>query len=167
MIIDSEYLEGNGEIISKLRQIPVLRSLDERELQDLLAFSELREYKSGKTILQEGTADSTVYYLVSGQVKIMKKGKELLALRRTGDVFGEIGVIAGSSRSASVVAKTDSVCLAADSSKLDSLTEKDRMMFRYMLYWAFAEILANRLKFTTEELTEARDEIERLERLNN
>jgi CRP/FNR family cyclic AMP-dependent transcriptional regulator len=80
MIKDSEYLEGNQEIIAKLRQIPVLRSLDEQEMKDLLAFSDLREYKAGETILKEGRVDSTVYYLISGQVQIVKMGKELLVL---------------------------------------------------------------------------------------
>ncbi|MFO7558208.1 MAG: cyclic nucleotide-binding domain-containing protein [Desulfobacterales bacterium] len=159
----SDIIEGNSEIIEKLK-LPVLRDFEDPEIQDFLSISKVYKYKAGECIIEEGLFDNVVYYMVSGQVQIIKKGKELITLRRTGDVFGEMGVITGSIRSASVVAKQDTVCLALDIRKLEAFSKNEKLVFRYMLYRAFAEILANRLKFTTEELMKAKDEIERVEK---
>ncbi len=161
-MIESDYLEGNYEIIQNLKQLPALRSFQEKELQRLLQISQIHEYNAGELILEEGNFDDWVYYLISGQAKIVKRGKELLVLRRTGDIFGKIGIITGSPKSASVYAKEDTVCLSIDIRRIDTLSKKDRDMFRYLLYRAFAEILANRLKVTTSELIEAREVIEKL-----
>ena len=95
-------------------------------------------------------------------MKIVKHGEELSILRRKGDVFGEMAVIDGSARSASVYAVDETVCLATDASYLDRLTGNDRLAFGYMLFRVFAEILASRLRLTNQELIEAREEIARL-----
>ncbi len=161
---DPDYIDGNFEIIQTLMQIPSLRSFKGEELKGFLHISKIIEYKAGDLILEQGNFDDGIYYIVSGQVKIVKNGKELMVLKRTGDVFGEIGVITGSTRSASVYAKEDTVCLAIDISRIDTLSKKNRYMFRSLLFQAFSEILANRLKETTNDLMKALEMIEELKK---
>lgn len=155
-----EYIQGNQDVLEKLKKIPALRSFEEEEIKELLLISRLQEYQDGEMIIEEGQFDKRVYYLVSGHARIVKQEKELVVLKRTGDVFGEMGVVTGAARTASVYAKGGTLCLVTDVSKLDSLSKGDKLVFRYMLYRTFAEILANRLKVTTEELISAREEIE-------
>lgn len=112
--------------------------------------------------MEEGSYDCWIYFLISGKVRIVKQGKELSILRRKGDVFGEMGVIDGSARSASVYAVDETVCLATDASYLDRLSGNDKLAFGYILFRVFAEVLASRLRFTNQELIEAREEIARL-----
>jgi CRP/FNR family transcriptional regulator, cyclic AMP receptor protein len=162
-LIESEYLKDSEKFIEKLRQIPTLTSFDEKNLKGLLSLSKIRQYEPGEYILEEGSYDTWIYFLVSGKVQVSKKGKDLSVLKRTGDIFGEMGVIDGSARSASVRTLEKTVCLATDASYADRLTGEDKFSFCYILFRVFAEILANRLRATSEELVTAKEEVARLE----
>ena len=161
-MIDEGFLKDNEAIIRKLQKIPILRSLEIEHLQILLEMSELREFKPGQQILEEGHFDNWIFYLVSGKAKIIKDGKELATIRRTGDVFGEMGVIDGSARSASVYATEKTICLCTDMSQIDALYGDNKYIFRYTVVRGFAQILANRLRMTTDELLHCRQELARL-----
>ena len=161
-MIESDHLKDNTAFIEKLRQIPTLEAFDEKELQGALQLSKIREYKPGELILEEGSYDNWIYFLISGKVRIVKQKEELSVLRRRGDVFGEMGIIDGSARSASAYAVDETVCLSIDASYIDRLSGNDKLAFCYILFRVFAEILANRLRVTNEELVRAKEEIERL-----
>ena len=158
-MIDDAYLQDNEAIIKKLQQIPVLRSMEKEHLQKLLDLSEIREFSPGDQILEEGHYDHLIYYLISGKAKIVKGDKELAIIRRTGDVFGEMGVIDGSARSASVFAVDNTVCLCTDMSQIETLYGDSKYAFRYTVFRGFAQILANRLRMTTSELLHLREEL--------
>ncbi len=161
-MLESEYLKDSKKFIQKLRQIPTLTTFDQKNLKGLLAVSKIRQYEAEEYIIEEGVYDTWVYFLVSGKVQVSKKGKDLSVLNRTGDIFGEMGVIDGSARSASVRTIEKTVCLATDASNIDRLTGEDKVTFGYILFRVFAEILANRLRTTSEELVKTKEEIARL-----
>ncbi len=152
-----DYLDEDSDLLRKMRKIPSLRSLENEGLQALLRLSEIKEFEAGDLILEEGTYAEWIYYLISGKVKIIKKNKTLLTLQNTGDIFGEMGVIDGSERSASVYAVYDTSCIAIDISDLDKYAVKNKFAIRYIIYREFAEVLAHRLRQTTEELTKAKE----------
>lgn len=161
---DTEFLEENNATLKHIKTIPALESFSTNDLEQLLTVSSIDTFKDGELIIAEDdNSDERVFYLISGKVKVMKHGRELMVLRRTGDVFGEIGVITGIARSASVYASGKTTCLAVRFSHIDHLDENCRLTFKYMIYRSFTEILANRLKKTTEELIEARQKIDHLE----
>jgi CRP/FNR family transcriptional regulator, cyclic AMP receptor protein len=155
----NEFTEDNITTIQHLKTIPALESFSEQDLQTFLRFSEIKSYRENEIIIEENSLDDRVFYLISGKAKVVKNGKELIILRRTGDVFGEIGVVTGIARSASVFAMGPTTCLIVRTAQIENLDEKNRLSFKYILYRGFAEILANRLKRTTEELIQARTEL--------
>ena len=161
-MIESDYLKGNISFLKKLREIPTLGTFSEEELKGLLELSRIRKYEPGELILEEGFFDAWIYFLVSGKVKIVKHGEDLSILQRTGDIFGEMSIIDGSPRSASVYAVDETVCLATDASYIDRLSDNDRVAFCYILYRIFSEILADRLRLTTEELIKEKEENKKL-----
>ena len=163
---NQESIMANQEILERLRLIPVLRAFEDEELQEILKLSEIREYAPGDLILEEGKTDGWIFYLVSGKVTISKKGKQLVTLETTGDVFGEMGAINGTARSASVFALENTICLALNVADIDKFSAKNRFAFRYIIYREFAQILANRLRETTEELIKAKEEIDKLNVIN-
>ncbi len=159
----NDFLEENTRTVQQMRTIPALENFNDKDLEQLQAVSSFDVYKDGDLITsEENEADKRVFYLVSGKAKVMKNGRELIVLRRTGDVFGEIGVITGVARSASVFAVGKATCLVVEMSHINHLDETSRLTFKYLIYRSFAEIMASRLKKTTTELREAREEIERL-----
>jgi len=157
-MIESEYLKDNLSILKKIGNIPTLSSFSEDDLKGVLELSKIRKYEKGEVIIEEGVFDSWIYFLVSGEVKVVKHDNELSILKRTGDVFGEMGIIDGSPRSASIYAVEETVCLATDASYIDRLSGNDKIVFSYILYRLFAEILANRLRLTSEELISLKEE---------
>jgi len=159
---ESKYLKDDIKNIQKLVAIPVFKDFEVGSLGELLNASKLRVYDNEEWVIKEGGHDPWLYFLLSGRVRITKNGKVLADLRRSGDVFGEMGMIGGFDRSASAFAIGETTCLTIDASKVDDITGKDRLAFSYTLYRIFAEIVTERLKSTTEELIKANEELARL-----
>ncbi|MEN6622983.1 MAG: cyclic nucleotide-binding domain-containing protein [Smithella sp.] len=96
-----------------------------------------------------------------------KNDEEIGTLRRTGDIFGEMCVIDGSPRSASIEAIDDVTCLETDVSFMDRLFNEDKIVFASIFYQMIAEVLACRLRDTTSELAEIKEELQMLKASNN
>ena len=159
---ESGYLKDDNRNIQKLMDIDVFQDFEVASLGELLKISKVREYKNGEQIIKEGERDPFVYFLYSGRVRIIKHGEILAELRRCGDVFGDMGMIGGFERSASAFAIEETVCLATDASKIEEISGRDRLAFRYILYRKFAEIVTERLKSTTDELMKVKEELAKL-----
>jgi CRP-like cAMP-binding protein len=152
------YLKDNQEIIAGLRTLPTLKDFEEKDLEGLLSLSRMTKYQPGEVILAEGQYDNWIYFLVSGEVSIHKRGETFGTLKERGDIFGEMGIIDGSPRSATITAVKETVCLGMDASYMDRLKGRDRIAFQCILYQAFAQILAGRLRLADERLLAAKDE---------
>ena len=161
-MIESDYLRDNISYVERLGKMPSLANFSEKDLKGILELSKIRKYEPGEVILEEGVFDSWIYFLITGKIKVAKHDESLSILKRTGDVFGEMGIIDGSPRSASVVAIDNTVCLATDASYIDRLSGNDKIAFSCILYRVFSEMLANRLRLTSEELIKAKEEIEKI-----
>ncbi len=157
-------LEYKSGILHQLKKIFPIENFSENDLQKLLRICEIRKFRTGQVIIEQGNTDDFTYYLVSGQVRIEKDGNPLFVLRRTGDVFGEMGVIDGFQRSASVMALEDCVCIAINMKRLENVVEAENYAFKYMLYRNLSRELSAKLRATTKALLEARGEITRLKR---
>jgi CRP-like cAMP-binding protein len=155
---DSGYLKDNEELIQKLRGIPTLKIFKDEDLRGVLELSRMIRYEPGSLIIREGQYDNWVYFLIFGKVGILKQGETIGVLKGKGDIFGEMGILDGSPRSASIMAIDETVCLAIDLSYADRLPEGDRVAFNCILYHVFAQILANRLRIADEELVRIKDE---------
>ncbi|MFC1823896.1 cyclic nucleotide-binding domain-containing protein [Thermodesulfobacteriota bacterium] len=155
---ESEYLKENEEVLQKLKTLPLLDSLTQEDLKGLLSLSKLIKYDPGEMIIEEGQYDNWIYLLLTGKVGIQKKGETISTLGRTGDLFGEMGIIDGSPRSATIVAIDETACLALDISYVDRLEKNHKITVGYILYRLFSEILASRLRLADEKLLKAIDE---------
>ena len=158
----SDKLKDSVDIIAKIKTLPALESFDEEDLKELLRISKIVRYDPGELIADERSYDGWIYYLISGRVRIVKKGNELAVLQRTGDVFGEVGGMGSGELSVSVYALDESTCLKIDISTVDGLPNENRFVFRYVIFKGFAEVLAKRLRITTEKYLKAKEEIDRL-----
>ena len=163
-MIDNAILKSNDEIISQLMRIPALKSMDGEDLKELMAASQTKDFNTGDIIFEEGSMGKLIFYLISGKVRITKNDHILMTLQRTGDVFGEMGPIGGKARSASVKALSDVNCIEIDLSIMDKKNKSDAQMFRYLIFRGFAEILAARLRYTTEQLLSLRTELDQLKK---
>lgn len=149
---ETTYLEENERLMDFLKKVPVFDPFDQEALHSLIQISKLKMYENGECILEEGSADTWLYFLVQGKVRIVKGEADVTVLKRRGDIFGEMGVISLAPRSASAYAVGATVCLSTDFSRIDDFDKEDKVLVGYVLYRIFSEILVGRLKQTTEEL---------------
>lgn len=66
-------------------------------------------------------------------------------------MFGEMGIIDGSPRSATIRATASSLVLGLDASFLDQKQKTSDLGFCYIVYRLFAEVLAARLRESNDE----------------
>ncbi len=155
----SEYLKDNKEIIQKLRKIPTLDFFDDKDLEGLLTSSKAIKYEPGEVIIQEGQHDNWIYFILSGKTGIQKEGETIGILKRQGDIFGEMGMIDGSPRSATITAIEETACLAIDASYANQLTGNDKVAFNCILYRVISQVLAGRLRMADKEIVTLKDEV--------
>ncbi|MES2161683.1 MAG: Crp/Fnr family transcriptional regulator [Pseudomonadota bacterium] len=93
-----------------LRKIPLLANLTEEEMALVRADLRIRQYAKREVVLQKGASGDSLLFLLQGQLQVVditEDGRAIgLRMLAPGDFFGEIAVINGTMRSASVVATT-------------------------------------------------------------
>lgn len=159
---ESDYLNNREDLVGKLRDFPFLKNMNTSHLLDMLQLSKLRIYETDEIITKEGFFDSWIYVLVFGEVKVTKGSSELAKFSESGDTFGELAVLDGEARSATVTATTRTKCLAIDASFMDSMPTEEQSAFYSIFYRVLAEILSKRLRDTDRELANAKEEIKQL-----
>lgn len=98
-------------------------SLSTEELNSLLKLENIRFYKKGSLIYEEGTRIKGCYFVYSGIIKIYQTGHEgkeqIIKFDREGDIFGFRSVIRHESACTSVKTYTDSIlCYISDTALL-------------------------------------------------
>jgi CRP-like cAMP-binding protein len=92
-----------------LKKVPIFADLDARELEQISASMRERRFAAGDTVTQEGAGGAGCVVVESGSAEVSVEG----APRGTigpGDYFGEIALLTGSDRTATITATSDMLC---------------------------------------------------------
>lgn len=99
-------------IQSILERIPLLEGVPADVLDRVAGYSKIRFFERGQWILEKGDSGEHLLFLLTGQLQVVDltaDGKEIgLNFLKPGDYFGELSVIDGLPRTASVVATANS-----------------------------------------------------------
>lgn len=155
---ESKFLKDTMQNIEKLLTIPMMKEFETKSLGNILRQSKVRQYEDGEVIIKEGDAEPWLYFLLSGEVQVDKEGETLATLKRKGDVFGEMGMLTDSYRSASAKAIGETICLVTDSSQINDFSPNDKLAFCCILYRVLAEVVTERLKKSSEEIVRLKKE---------
>jgi len=148
---------------SPLRVVPALASFTDDQLDDVLNSSSLLQCEPGDCIIQEGSIDSRIYVLLSGELEVRVGGKKVAAITRIGEVFGELALVNQDKRLASVIAATKSVCLAVDQKFLQDIHPREQDPdFHASLYEFVARLMMRKLEATSRRLAEVEKELKLL-----
>jgi CRP/FNR family cyclic AMP-dependent transcriptional regulator len=97
---------------SFLRNVPIFADLDDKDLAKIAALGVRKKYKKGSIILLEEETGSALFTIINGKVKIVRTdddGREvILSILGESEFFGEMALLDGLARSASVVSITKS-----------------------------------------------------------
>ena len=112
------------ERLLALRQVSLLSGLSLERLQAVDRVAREAEYVQGEVIVREGEPGDELYLLVEGTVEVRRRtgeGEVRLDTLGAGAYFGEMAVLDGSPRSATVVATSDVRALVLDGVRLREL----------------------------------------------
>lgn len=90
---------------ARLKDLQPFAGLDEGELAELAAFVREVDVPAGTVLAMQGDNAYELFVIEEGEAEV-RRGPEVLAALRRGDVFGEIGLLVTGIRTASVVAVT-------------------------------------------------------------
>ena len=113
------------EEMKELRASALFASFHEQALEEILTSTSLRSYQEGDIIVTEGERGSSLFLVVSGQVKVFTRGERgehvPLAELGPGDFFGEVSVLTGKPRTATITAKTAVLAIELTKESVDRI----------------------------------------------
>jgi CRP/FNR family transcriptional regulator, cyclic AMP receptor protein len=130
---------GRARKIELLGQMPLFAACSKRQLGQVAALTVLAGLKKGTVMTRQGAVGGLAFIIVTGSAEVVRHGKRL-ALLGAGDVVGELSLIDGEPRSATVTATSDLDVLELDRADLLKLMTKAPPVTRKLL-----ESLARRL----------------------
>ncbi|MGH8802605.1 MAG: cyclic nucleotide-binding domain-containing protein, partial [Casimicrobiaceae bacterium] len=128
--------------VAALNRAELFSDMNRRQAEQLARLLKERRFAQGETVIVEGSGGAAFFVIDSGEAKVSKKGIEVATLG-PGDYFGEIALIDGGPRSATVTAVTDLVCYGLTYWEFRPLVDANGS-----IGWKLAQALAKRLRAT-------------------
>lgn len=137
--------------------VDLFRALPETVREALVKQLVYAPFGAGETVTHEGDRDDGLYMLVRGEAVVRIGGDDSREVARlvAGQFFGEMSLMTGEARTASVVAATDLVCYRVDKPAFQSILRDTP---------SIADQIAEVLVARRASLTAARDEHEEVKR---
>lgn len=98
------------EKVERLARVPLFSDLSKRELGRIVENSKETVHVAGQTVVTEGHEGAGFHLILSGEASVHRGGRKVVTLG-PGEYFGEMALLDGGRRTATVVAETDLVTL--------------------------------------------------------
>ena len=95
-----------GAPVELIKRVPLFSDLDGKELRQVAGSFKERTFSAGETVVGEESGPSRFFVIGDGTASVTVHGEERATLG-AGDYFGEIALIDGGLRTATVAAETD------------------------------------------------------------
>jgi voltage-gated potassium channel len=128
-----------GAPIEVLRRVPLFEDLDGGELQSIADSMNEANVPAGAVVTAEGGPGDGFFVIERGEAEVTIEGNPR-ATMSAGDYFGEIALLLGSNRTATVTATTDLRCWALTPWDFRTLVEGDPS-----IAWKVMQSMAARL----------------------
>lgn len=130
-----------------LADVPLFSGLSKRHLRHIAKLMEEQSFDKGTKLAEEGRAGDSFHVMMEGEAKVTRGGRLINRLIPC-DFFGEVALIDGGPRTATVTAETPVTTLALDRNEFRRMLEEDPSIVVKML-----EELARRLRQNERSLT--------------
>jgi CRP-like cAMP-binding protein len=123
-----------------LKNVPLFAGLDDRELEQIAQTMRERKFAAGDTVTAEGAGGAGFFVVENGEAEVSVEGQPRGTIQG-GDYFGEIALLTGSNRTATITAKTDMVCWGMTPWDFRPLVESNST-----IAWKLLTAMADKLK---------------------
>jgi len=115
-------LRRSSQKIDLLKKVPLFSNLSQRHLKEIGKYTDQLKVDAARVLAQQGKTGLDFIFIVEGKARVEKDG-ELIRQLSEGDFFGEISLIDGEPRTATVIADTDMTLLVVDKRSFDHLLD--------------------------------------------
>ena len=96
---------GRSYKMDLLRNVPLFRSLNQRQLNAVARYTDAHRARPGAVLTKKGQHGLEAFFIVDGKARVEVSGKKIAELG-PGDFIGELSIIDGKPRTATVIAQT-------------------------------------------------------------
>ena len=114
---------SDRDLAGLLEDVAPFSAMSRRNRRELARHADAAEYTKGEVVLVSGDPADYVYVILSGRAKVFSRSGTRVVT--DGDVFGELALIDGTPRSASIVADADLHVLRIAGSAFREAAERD------------------------------------------
>lgn len=147
--------EETSDVLHRIAHIEVMQNLPAQEKQAIIPFLQPVYAQPGDVLCQEGTPGDCFFMIVDGEAEV-RKARKVLRIMEPGEVFGEMSLLTGEPRSATVVARTPMELYQLNREHFDRV-----LAWSPHLAWALSRSLARRLRDSTESRVAAEHHLDR------
>ena len=104
--LQEKKAERDRELLQKLSAVELFRALPPDEAQAIVPYVEERAFSPGETIFDKGADADALYLILEGEARVLDGDHELARLGN-GAAFGEMALLTGEARNATVLAATE------------------------------------------------------------
>lgn len=137
-----------------LKKIPLFAGLPDEDLEKLCEKVIELHLPAGTELFAEGSPADRAYVIQEGEIEILKASggrNVLIALRKPGEVIGEMALLEAAPRFATGIARKDSVLLEIRFTQLDELINSRPAAARAMLFTVASRLRAAELQMRESE----------------
>lgn len=139
--------------IDVLKGMQMFRYLSYKELVRVMNITSSHDYEAGARIFEKGDPGESMYVVMRGKVA-MKNGDAIIAELGKGQHFGEMSLVDRSVRSLTAIASERCTLIAIRRKDFYAIIKKEAPL-AVKLLWSFVQVLADRLRKTTADLSGA------------
>ena len=116
-------LRRSSQKMDLLKKVPMFSNLSQRHLREIGKHADQVKVEAGRVLAQQEKKGWEFIFIVEGKARVEKDGKVINQLA-AGDFFGEISLIDGEPRTATVISGTDMTLLVVDKRSFDHLLDR-------------------------------------------
>ena len=147
--------EGASAVLDRISHIELLKPLQPSETEAIAPLLKPIYAQAGDVLCREGSPGDALYLIVEGEAEVVK-GRKVMTTLGPGEAFGEMALLTGEPRSATVLARTPMELYKLKQDHFDNV-----MTWSPRMAWALSRALARRLQTTTESRAAAEHNLDR------
>jgi len=138
----ADSTKANADLRERLSRQELLAPLDDEQRNRLLGRAKILRFGRGEKIIRQDTEGCSMFVIVHGEVDVIlhvNGSDTIVATLHSGEAFGEMCLLTGEKRSATIVAKTDCELWEIERGHLQPLVQENKALAERL-----SELLARR-----------------------